>query len=235
MVNKRYTARVQSTPQSIAPPTPLTASTTSASTSTSVAWVDTTAAPDLGQGKVIAGIMAEIGEQHLAEISSYSRSFPMNWFEAGRLWLARNDWSPEVENVVPTLGAHAAAIAVIAAVSAPGDKIVFENLTYTQVSRSVRLLGRRTLTVESDENGVIPEDFERLCQQQHPKLIFLMPTVHNPTLAIMPYARRVAIAEIARRHGVWIIEDDLYGGMANDETPLLGDDEEAEELQPAGV
>src|SRR4051812_18011029 len=36
---------------------------------------DTTAAPDLGQGKIIAGIMAEIGEQHLAEISSYSRSF----------------------------------------------------------------------------------------------------------------------------------------------------------------
>ncbi len=182
---------------------------------------DTTAAPDLGQGKVIAGIMAEIGEQHLAEISSYSRSFPRNWFDAGRLWLARNDWSPEVENVVPTLGAHAAAIAVIAAVSAPGDKIVFENLTYTQVSRSVRLLGRRTLTVESDELGIIPEDFERLCQQQHPKLVFTMPTVHNPTLAIMPYERRLAIADIARRHGVWIIEDDLYGGMANDDTPLL--------------
>ncbi|MBB3657063.1 DNA-binding transcriptional MocR family regulator [Rhizobium sp. BK650] len=182
---------------------------------------DTTAAPDLGQGKVIAGIMAEIGEQHLAEISSYSRSFPPNWFDAGRLWLARNGWSPEVENVVPTLGAHAAAIAVIAAVSAPGDKIVFENLTYTQVSRSVRLLGRRTLIVESDEYGIIPEDLERLCQQQHPKLIFTMPTVHNPTLAIIPYQRRVAIAEIARRHGIWIIEDDLYGGMANDDTPLL--------------
>ncbi|MBY5811281.1 GntR family transcriptional regulator, partial [Rhizobium leguminosarum] len=43
---------------------------------------DTTAAPDLGQGKIIAGILAEIGEQHLAEISSYSRSFPRNWFEA---------------------------------------------------------------------------------------------------------------------------------------------------------
>jgi DNA-binding transcriptional MocR family regulator len=184
---------------------------------------DTTAAPDLGQGKVIAGIMAEIGEQHMAEISSYSRNFPQNWFEAGRLWLARAGWAPDVENVVPTLGAHAAAISVIAAVSAPGDKIVFENLTYTQVSRSVRLLGRRTLTVESDEQGVIPEDFERLCQQQHPKLIFLMPTVHNPTLAIMPYERRVAIAEIARRHGVWIIEDDLYGGMANDDTPLLAE------------
>ncbi|MGO7424663.1 aminotransferase class I/II-fold pyridoxal phosphate-dependent enzyme, partial [Rhizobium ruizarguesonis] len=131
---------------------------------------DTTAAPDLGQGKVIAGILAEIGEQHFSEISSYSRNFPSNWFEAGRLWLARSGWMPEAENIVPTLGAHAAAISVIAAVSAPGDKIVFEHLTYTQVSRSARLLGRRTLTVESDELGVIPEDFERLLQQQHPMI-----------------------------------------------------------------
>ncbi|WP_454849601.1 aminotransferase-like domain-containing protein [Rhizobium binxianense] len=182
---------------------------------------DTTAAPDLGQGSVIAGILAEIGEQRLSEISSYSRDFPQNWFEAGRLWLARNGWTPDAENIVPTLGAHAAAISVIAAVSVPGDKIVFEDLTYTQVSRSARLLGRRTLMVCSDDKGIIPEDFERLCQQQHPKLAFLMPTLHNPTLATMPYERRMAIAETARKHGVWLIEDDLYGGMAEDDTPLL--------------
>ncbi|MDK4734136.1 PLP-dependent aminotransferase family protein [Rhizobium sp. CNPSo 3490] len=182
---------------------------------------DTTAAPDLGQGKIISAILAEIGEQHLTEISSYSRSFPRNWFDAGRRWLARSGWTPEVENIVPTLGAHAAAVAVIAAVSAPGDKIVFENLTYTQVSRSARLLGRRTVTVDSDEFGFIPDDFERLCQQQHPKIAFLMPTVHNPTVTIMPYERRAAIAAIARKHSVWLIEDDLYGGMADDETPLI--------------
>jgi DNA-binding transcriptional MocR family regulator len=182
---------------------------------------DTTAAPDLGQGKAIGRILAEIGEQHLSEISSYSRVFPRNWSEAGRLWLGRNGWMPEVDNIVPTLGAHAAAVAVISAVSSPGDKIVFENLSYTQVSRSARILGRRTITVDSDENGVIPDDFERLCLQQHPKLAFLMPTAHNPTLATMPHDRRAAIAEIARRHGVWLIEDDLYGGMTGDQNPLL--------------
>jgi DNA-binding transcriptional MocR family regulator len=110
---------------------------------------------------------------------------------------------------------------VISAVSAPGDKIVFENLSYTQVSRSARILGRRTIIVDSDEHGVIPEDFDRVCHQQHPKLAFLMPTAHNPTLATMPLERRKAIADIARRHGVWLIEDDLYGGMTGDETPLL--------------
>ncbi|KQV81832.1 PLP-dependent aminotransferase family protein [Rhizobium sp. Root1220] len=182
---------------------------------------DTTAAPDLGQGKIIGRVLAEIGEQKLSEISSYSRVFPQNWYEAGRQWLARNDWMPKTENIVPTLGAHAAAISVIAAVSSPGDKIVFENLSYTQVSRSARILGRRTITVDSDDDGVLPDDFERLCLQQHPKLAFLMPTAHNPTLATMPLERRARIAEIAKRHGVWLIEDDLYGGMTGDETPLL--------------
>ncbi len=182
---------------------------------------DTTAAPDLGQRKIIGSVLAGIGEEQLSEISSYSRVFPQNWYEAGRRWLARNDWTPDTENIVPTLGAHAAAVSVISAVSSPGDKIVFEDLSYTQVSRSARILGRRTITVDSDENGVIPDDFERLCLQQHPKLAFLMPTAHNPTLATMPYERRVRIAEIARRHGVWLIEDDLYGGMTGDENPLL--------------
>ena len=182
---------------------------------------DTTAAPDLGQGKIVGRILGEIGEQHMSEVSSYSRTFPQNWFSAGRLWLSRNDWAPDTENIVPTLGVHAAAIAVISAMSAPGDKIVFEDLSYTQVSRSARILGRRTIIVGSDEHGVIPDDFERVCHQQHPKIAFLMPTAHNPTLATMPLERREAIAAIARRHGVWLIEDDLYGGMTGDEAPLL--------------
>ena len=48
-----------------------------------------------------------------------------------------------------------------------------------------------------------------------------MPTLHNPTLATMPYERRMAIAETARKHGVWLIEDDLYGGMAEDAFDLV--------------
>jgi DNA-binding transcriptional MocR family regulator len=37
----------------------------------------------------------------------------------------------------------------------------------------------------------------------------------------MPEARRKAIVAIARRHSVWLIEDDLYGSMAGDSAPLV--------------
>ena len=46
--------------------------------------------------------------------------------------------------------------------------------------------------------------------------------IHSLTL---PYAeeRRRAIADIARRYGVWIVEDNLYGAMTRDAIPLIAE------------
>ncbi|WP_034854893.1 aminotransferase-like domain-containing protein [Sinorhizobium sojae] len=184
---------------------------------------DSTAAPDIGQGDILARLLSDISREHHADIASYARNFPDHWFEAGAQWLARGSFRPEAERIVPTLGAHAAVIAVISAVTSPGDRIAFETLTYSQVSRSAGLIGRRIALMESDELGLLPEDFERVCAQQHPKLAFLMPSAQNPTVAIMPLDRRQAIADIARRYGVWLIEDDLYGSMTGDPLPSLAE------------
>ncbi|KQT88484.1 PLP-dependent aminotransferase family protein [Aurantimonas sp. Leaf443] len=182
---------------------------------------DTTAAPDIAQGAIIGTVLGEIAAQQPLEVASYSRTTPEDWLDAGVRWLSRNGWSPAKEDIVPTQGATAAALSVITAMSAPGDRIAFETLTYSFMARSARLAGRRTISVETDADGMVPEDFERVCAQQHPKIAFLMPTIHNPTLAILPESRRRAIAEIAQRYGVWLIEDDLYGAMSDDPTPLV--------------
>lgn len=184
---------------------------------------DTTAATDVGQATAITDILAAICSEHPNEIASYTRNFPQHWLEAGRQWLKRGDWQPTIESIVPTLGAHAAVIAAVSVITSPGDRIVFEHVTYSQVSRGTTLIGRQTALVESDEDGVIPEDFERVCMQQHPKLAFLMPTAQNPTLSIMPEARRRAIAAIAKRHNVFLIEDNLYGGTMETGIPLLAE------------
>lgn len=182
---------------------------------------DSTAAPDIGQGDTIGTITAELCRDHPVELGSYTRVFPARWMEAGSRWLARNGFVPSPQDVVPCIGVHAAVMSVMAAVTSPGDYVVHEHATYSQIARSGSLIGRRVALVASDDAGVIPEDFERLCTQKHPKLAFLMPTVQNPTLATMPAERRARIAEIARHHNVWLIEDDLYGALAGDQTPLL--------------
>lgn len=185
--------------------------------------LNTTAAPDVGQSALIARHIEAVTREHPQDITNYARSFPDNWCMAGVRWLSQNGWSPKPENIVSTLGAHAAVMSVMSAMTAPGDRIVFEPVTYSHISRSAALAGRRVTLVEADENGIVPDDFERVCAQQHPKMIFLMSAGQNPTCATLPEERRRAIADIARRYGVWIVEDNLYGAMTRDAIPLIAE------------
>ncbi|MDX8529492.1 PLP-dependent aminotransferase family protein [Mesorhizobium sp. VK25A] len=185
--------------------------------------LDSTAAPDVGQGAVIADMLARTAQEHPHDISSYTRDFPERWYEAGSRWLARNAFRPSPDSIVPTLGTHAAVMAAIAALTMPGDYVVFEHLTYSQIARSAGLIGRRTALVSTDEDGIDPDDFERVCAQKHPKVMFLMPTAKNPTLVTLSAERRQAIAKIAREYNVALIEDDLYGELTDDPTPLLAE------------
>ena len=184
---------------------------------------DTTAAADVGQASIIGKLMMEIAESYPGEIASYTRVLSPDWQEAGRRWLSNGDWSPKRESIVPHLGVHAAVTAIIAAISGPGDRIVSEHLSYSQVARSATLMGRQISLVQSDRDGIVPEDFERVCAREHPKAAFIIPSGQNPTLAILPEDRRRAIADIARKHNVWLIEDYIYGAMIRDGIPLLAE------------
>ena len=185
--------------------------------------MDSTSAPAVGQSEVIERLTAGIMRTHPDQVTDYTRAWPASWRQAGKQWLSQGDWTPQAESVVSTIGAHAAVMAVIAATTAPGDKIAYEQLTYSSISRSSTLIGRRSILIGTDEHGADPEDFDRLCAQQHPKVAFLVPSLHNPTLAIMPLERRKAIVEVARRHNVWLIEDSVYGELLGEQPPLLAE------------
>ncbi len=182
---------------------------------------DTTAAPENGVAALVSRTTADICRDYPEAVSTYIRAVPQRWLDAGARWLGRTGWQPAAADIVPAQGAHAAIMAVIAATTVPGDRIVFEDLTYASIARSAALMGRRGIVVGSDRDGIVPEDFERLCAQQHPKIVFLMPAPQNPTLACMPEDRRRAVAEIARKHQVWIIEDAVYGVLLHDNVPPL--------------
>src|SRR5690606_32684854 len=47
----------------------------------------------------------------------------------------------------------------------------------------------------------------------------LIPTLHNPTTITIDAARRSKIVEIARRHDLVIVEDDIYRVFGREEEP----------------
>lgn len=183
--------------------------------------LDSTSAPEVGQADIIGRILTDITRKFPHEIASYTRSVSDDWREAGKRWLARGSWTPDANTIVPANGAQAAIMAILAATTAPGDRVAFEELTYSSIARGAALSGRQPVTVARDEEGPIPEDLERVCAQKHPRILFLMPTIHNPTLGIMGEARRKDIVTLARQHNLWLVEDEVYGSLRNtDLTPI---------------
>ncbi len=174
---------------------------------------DSTSAPEVGQARAIRELTAEITRDAPYDIASYTRSVPERWREAGRVWLSRGDWQPPEGSIVPTTGAQAAIMAIITATTAPGDQVAFEDLTYSSIARGSALTGRRPVQITSDEEGPLPDDLASVCAQRHPKILFVMPTMHNPTTRLMGVERRIELVEVARRHNLWIIEDEVYGSL----------------------
>src|SRR5450830_1088931 len=79
--------------------------------------------------------------------------------------------------------------------------------------------GRRIQGVEADEHGMLPERLEQACREHQPALLYLNPTLQNPTGITMPPHRRQALAGVARRCKLRIIEDDPYWRLADAAPP----------------
>ena len=84
-------------------------------------------------------------------------------------------------------------------------------MTYPGLKAAAAALGVNLIGVEMDADGIVPAALERACRRHaEVKVIYLMPTMHNPTTATMPVSRRAQIAQIIRKRGLTLIEDDPY-------------------------
>jgi len=90
----------------------------------------------------------------------------------------------------------------------PGDYAVVERPTFPGAIQSLRAAGARLLQWEAGLWSA--EQLERLIIGYSPKLIFTMPTFHNPTGQTMSRDQREAVLDLAARYGVPIVEDDVY-------------------------
>src|SRR5258707_1026565 len=115
------------------------------------------------------------------------------------------------ERVLVCPGVQCALLALMSVLVRPGEVMCTEALTYPGVKAIASHLGIGLVGLPLDDDGIDPEAFAAACATHAPKALYLNPTLLNPTTAVMSESRRIAVAEIARRHNVSIIEDDAYG------------------------
>jgi DNA-binding transcriptional MocR family regulator len=140
----------------------------------------------------------------------------------GAQWVGRRlGTRPPPERMIVTNGTQNALLLVMRTLLAPNDLLLAEAMTYPQLRSVAELSGIRLRGVPIDQDGVVPDAFEQICKEARPKAFYCVPTLHNPTTAVLPLERRKAIVEIARRYDVTIVEDDAQGLLLREAPPPL--------------
>ncbi len=141
--------------------------------------------------------------------------------KAGAAWLAPMFGQVDSGQLVVCPGAQAAIAALILALTQPGDVILAEPTTYPGLRAAATQFGRRIVAVEADGHGMLPGMLEEACRQHKPRLVYLNPTLQNPTATTIPERRRKELAGIAQRCNVRIVEDDPYWLLADAPPPPI--------------
>ncbi|MBB4428333.1 DNA-binding transcriptional MocR family regulator [Bradyrhizobium sp. CIR48] len=144
--------------------------------------------------------------------------------DVGAMWLSqRLGKKPSAERVLLTNGSQSALAMLMARFVKPGGILLTEELTYPAIKPLSSLFGIELRAVSMDLWGLDPASLEDACVELggNARALYCMPTLHNPTSATMSVARRADIASVARRHNLWLFEDDIYGILPEEALPPL--------------
>ena len=140
--------------------------------------------------------------------------------EVATKWLRSRIPQASAERLIVYPGNQAILFNTLMALTSRGDVILTEALTFPGIKAAAERLGVRLVGVVMDAGGVVPDALKRACKEHNPKAVYLTPTLHNPTTATLSPERRRAIADIVRKAGIFLIEDDAYGMLLPTASPI---------------
>lgn len=116
--------------------------------------------------------------------------------------------------VVITAGAQQAIETTAKILCNEGDTILCENPSFIGSLNAFRSYGVKLVGVDTDSEGFIPEQLETaLKANPSAKFIYTIPNFQNPTGNTTSLSRRKMVLELAKRQGVYILEDNPYGDL----------------------
>jgi DNA-binding transcriptional MocR family regulator len=136
-------------------------------------------------------------------------------------WLRARLPGCDAARVLVCPGIHAVLAALISQLARPGEMICVESLTYPGIKAIATQLGVQLHALTLDDEGPSAAEFELACKTLKPKALYINPTLLNPTTVTTSRGRREALADIALRFNIPIIEDDAYTMLPREVPPAL--------------
>jgi 2-aminoadipate transaminase len=134
--------------------------------------------------------------------------------------LAGRGIQADADAVLITSGSQGTLDAIGKLLIAPGDSVAVEAPTYLGALQAFSPYEPAYRTLQTDDDGLIPESLEDVLTHTRVKFVYLVPTFQNPTGRSLPLARRRRIAALIQRHDTLLVEDDPYSELRYRGEPL---------------
>jgi aminotransferase len=178
------------------------------------------AVPDaiaLGRGDPDLETPAFIVEAAKKALSGPLPASPIAGFPVLRAAIARNAMRDHgiaigMENVLVTTGGQEALFLVMSTLLNPGDEILVPDPRYTPYDQAIAQAGAVCVSVPTfakDGFDLDPGEVEKLITPRTKALLLVTPS--NPTGGIVTPESAAGLAELARRHNLVIVSDEIYG------------------------
>ncbi|NPA04933.1 MAG: PLP-dependent aminotransferase family protein [Crenarchaeota archaeon] len=120
------------------------------------------------------------------------------------------------DDIIVTSGSQQALYLLGGVLIDEGDYVIVEKPTYPAALGAFKVHGARFLGVRMDDGGMDTHDLERVVKEavnegKRVKLIYTIPTGHNPYGTTMDNERRKHLLEVAEKYDLLVVEDDPYG------------------------
>jgi len=126
----------------------------------------------------------------------------------------------QADDVLVTAGAQQALDLVLRTFCTPGDTVVVTAPSYHQMHGLLRAHGLQVVQVPFTAAGLDLDELARALQRRQVRLVYLMPTFHNPTGRSLDVAQRRALVEVLARTAVPVVEDEYQSSLRVRGTPL---------------
>lgn len=115
--------------------------------------------------------------------------------------------------ILITSGSQQALHLIFSSMLKVGDWVLVEEPTYPAVIRILKEKGAQIETVKMTETGPDLKELKRIFGSRPLKMAYLMPRYHSPTGFCYDEKTKKTVAELSKKHNVYIVEDNSYGEL----------------------
>jgi arginine:pyruvate transaminase len=127
----------------------------------------------------------------------------------------RTGQAVSADNVIFLSGAQNALFAASLCVAGPGDEVLALEPLYPSYPATIRASGAQLVRVPAPASGGFRPDLRALAAAITPRTRALfLATPNNPSGVILGEADLQVIGDLALRHSLWIVADEVYAGLA---------------------